>query len=284
MNTTTKPAAAMPTDEAIAWGAERETTMTTREKLERKAERRDEWAESRREAASAAFSSARETASNIPLGQPVLVGHHSESKMRNLYNGIARKMDAGCESAKIADLHTSKAAGIREQLDRSIFSDDPDAVDALQARIAELEAKQEKMKAANKICRNTKTTEAEKAEALRELFHGISDYCIRDMLHPEYSYEKPGFPSYALANNSGNIARLKKRVKEVERRNLLADKAAEAADGVAVTGDAEYVSVTFAKKPEYGIIRDMKDAGFRWGGGSWHGRREALPESVTELL
>ena len=256
--------------------------MTRREKLERKAERREEWAESRREAASAAFSSARETASNIPLGQPVLVGHHSESKMRNLYNGIARKMDAGVESAKMADVHESKAAGIREQLDRSIFSDDPDAIEALNARIAELEEKQEKMKAANKICRNTKTTETEKSEALRELFPGISAESIRDMLHPTYSYEKPGFPSYHLANNSANIARLKKRIIEVERRNALAEKA-DAAGGVAITGDAEYVTVTFAEKPEHGIIRDLKDAGFRWGGGSWHGRREVLPESVNEL-
>jgi hypothetical protein len=204
--------------------------------------------------------------------------------MRGLYDGIARKMDAGVESAKIADLHASKAAGIREQLDRSIFSDDPDAIEALRARIAELEEKQEKMKAANKICRNTKTTETEKSEALRELFHRISDESIREMLHPTYSFEKPGFPAYALANNSGNIARLKKRVQEVERRNLLADKAAEAAGGVAVTGNDEYVSVTFAEKPSYDVIRELKDAGFRWGGGSWHGRREALPESVTELL
>ena len=257
--------------------------MTTREKLERKAERRNEWAESRREAASAAFSSARETASNIPLGQPILVGHHSERRMRGLYDGIARKMDAGVESAKIAGLHASKAAGIQQQLDRCIFSDDPDAVEAIQARIAELEEKQEKMKAANKICRNKKTTEEEKAEALRELFHRISDESIRDMLHPEYSYEKPGFPAYALANNNANIARLKKRIVEVERRNALAEKA-DAAGGVAITGDAEYVTVTFAEKPEYGIIRDLKSAGFRWSGGSWHGRREALPESVTELL
>lgn len=257
--------------------------MTTREKLERKAERREEWAESRREASNAAFASARNTAGNIPLGQPILIGHHSERRMRGLYDGLARKMDAGCESAKIADLHASKAAGIREQLNRSIFSDDPDAVEALQARIAELEEKQEKMRAANKICRNTKTTETEKSEALRELFHRISDESIREMLHPTYSYEKPGFPAYALSNNSGNIARLKKRIIEVEHRNALAEKA-EASGGVAITGDAEYVTVTFAEKPSYDVIRELKDAGFRWGGGSWHGRREALPESVAELL
>jgi len=203
--------------------------------------------------------------------------------MRGLYGGIARKMDAGCESAKIADLHASKAVGIQQQLDRCIFSDDPDAVDAIQARIAELDAKQEVMKTANKICRNKKTTEEEKIASLRGLYPGISENSIHEMLHPTYSYEKPGFPAYALANNSGNIARLKKRIIEVEHRNALAEKA-EASCGVAITGDAEYVTVTFSEKPEYGIIRDLKSAGFRWGGGSWHGRREALPESVTELL
>ena len=256
--------------------------MTTREKLERKAERLNEWAESRREASNAAFASARETASNIPLGQPILVGHHSERRMRGLYDGLARKMGAGCESAKIADLHASKAVGIQQQLDRCIFSDDPDAVEAIQARIAELDAKQEVMKTANKICRNKKTTEEEKIASLRGLYPGISENSIHEMLHPTYSYEKPGFPAYALANNSGNIARLKKRIIEVEHRNALAEKA-EASGGVAITGDAEYVTVTFAEKPEHGIIRDLKDAGFRWGGGSWHGRREALPESVNEL-
>ena len=257
--------------------------MTTRKKLERKAARREEWAESRREAASAAFSSARETASNIPLGQPILVGHHSERRMRGLYDGLARKMDAGCESAKIADLHASKAAGIQQQLDRCIFSDDENAAEAIQARIAELEAKQEVMKTANKICRNKKTTEEEKIASLRGLYPGISENSIHEMLHPTYSYEKPGFPAYALANNSGNIARLKKRIVEVERRNALAEKA-DAAGGVAITGDAEYVTVTFAEKPSYDVIRELKGAGFRWGGGRWHGRREALPESVTELL
>ena len=103
------------------------------------------------------------------------------------------------------------------------------------------------------------------------------------MLHPTYSYEKPGFPAYALANNSGNIARLKRKALKFERRNCR-KAPAEASGGVAITGDAEYVTVTFAEKPEYGIIRDLKSAGFHWGGGSWHGRREALPESVTELL
>lgn len=258
------------------------SNSTRRERLESKLAKREALAGKRRDAANAAFVSAHSIAENIPLGQPILVGHHSERRMRGLYDGIARKMDAGCESAKIADLHASKAAGIREQLDRCIFSDDPDAVEAIQARIAGLEEKQEKMKAANKICRNTKTTEAEKSEALRELFGRISDESIREMLHPTYSFEKPGFPAYALANNSGNIGRLRKRIEEIQRQNERRN-AAEQSGGIAVAGD-DYVSVTFAEKPSYDVIRDLKDAGFRWSGGSWHGPREKMPESVSQLV
>ena len=66
----------------------------------------------------------RAQAGNIPLGHQSLSGHHSNAYARPV-GGIARKMDAGCESAKIADLHASKAGGIQQQLDRCIFSDDP---------------------------------------------------------------------------------------------------------------------------------------------------------------
>ena len=258
------------------------SNSTRRERLESKLAKREALAGKRRDAANAAFVSAHSIAENIPLGQPILVGHHSERRMRGLYDGLARKMDAGCESAKIADLHASKAAGIREQLDRSIFSDDPDAVEAIQARIAELEAKQEVMKTANKICRNMKTTEEEKIASLRGLYPGISENSIHEMLHPTYSYERPGFPPYALANNNSNIIRLRKRIEEIQRHNDRKE-AADKSGGIAISGE-DFVSITFAEKPEYGIIRDLKSAGFRWGGGSWHGYREKMPESVSQLV
>lgn len=256
--------------------------MTTRrERLEAKLEKRQEWAESRRRKADAAFKAASNIAGSIPLGQPILVGHHSEGKMRRLYGKIDSNMHKGVESADMARHHAGKAAGLQSQLDRSIFSDDPDAVERLEERIAELEAKQEKMKAANKVCRNKKTTVEEKVAGLRELFPGITDRRIQDILTPAYSFEKPGFPSFLLSNNNANINRLKKRLEEVKCRKERQEMAEE--NGVAITGNETYVNVTFPKKPEYDIIRALKEAGFYWSRGSWHGERAKLPESVANL-
>ena len=58
--------------------------MTRRERLERKAEKRHEWAVSRTGKASAEWEKGdlREEKSGIPFGQPILVGHHSEGMHR----------------------------------------------------------------------------------------------------------------------------------------------------------------------------------------------------------
>lgn len=48
-----------------------------------------------------------------------------------------------------------------------------------------------------------------------------------------------------------------------------------------IEGSGDYVRVTFAEKPDREILKQLKAAGFRWGGGSWSGRRDALPASVN---
>lgn len=90
-----------------------------------------------------------------------------------------------------------------------------------------------------------------------------------------------GFPSYKLSNNNANIRRMKQRVAEINRRNSRTE-AAEANGGVTIEGSGEWCRVTFADKPDYSIIRELKEAGFHWGGGSWAGKLAALPKSVSQ--
>jgi uncharacterized protein YidB (DUF937 family) len=54
---------------------------------------------------------------------------------------------------------------------------------------------------------------------------------------------------------------------------------AEASGGVVVEGK-DWVTVTFAEKPDRDILDSLKAAGFRWAKGSWRGRRENLPEGI----
>lgn len=42
----------------------------------------------------------------------------------------------------------------------------------------------------------------------------------------------------------------------------------------------EYVRVTFPEKPDREVLDSLRAAGFRWGAGSWVGRRDAVPASV----
>ena len=257
--------------------------MTTREKLERKMEKREEWAAAREKKASEAFRKVESIASHIPMGQPILVGHHSEKRHRAEISRMHNGMDQAVESSNMAKHHNAKADGIQKMLDNSIFADDKDAVERLQERIEGLEKIQQEMVAVNKICRDKKLDQSEKENHIRAIMPGIATEGMHDLFHPMFSSQKPGFPSYALSGNNANINRLKKRMVDIQCRQKRAE-IAEKNGGVAITGNETYICVTFSEKPEYGIIRALKEAGFYWSSGSWRGERAKLPESVKALI
>ena len=258
--------------------------MTRRERLERKLEKRGEWAAGRQAKAEQAFGQSRQLVGSIPLGQPILVGHHSERKHRNTTKKSDNAMRRGIESQDMAGHHTSKAEGISRQLDSSIFSDDPDAIEALTAKVAKLEAEREKIKAINKIIRRKPKNETT-TEKIAELAALVdSEVVAQQLFEPDFA-GRIGFPSYVLQNLGGNITTARNRIKDIERRNART-KAAEDAGGVLVKqtmcGATEYATVTFSEKPDYSIIKTLKDAGFRWGAGSWIGRADALPSELCD--
>src|SRR3989337_1132424 len=117
--------------------------MTRREQLERKAEKRREWAEKR----TAKASSLRAVGASYRhdwafITQP---GHIPARAAMN------RRDEKAYEHSKMADHHEAKAAGLEAQLERTVFSDDDNAIQALEARIAENEAKRDQMKLVNKL-------------------------------------------------------------------------------------------------------------------------------------
>lgn len=234
-------------------------------------ERRREWAAGRRDKAAKAFAAAHRIASAIPFGQPILVGHHSERHARRDADRIGSNMDKGCECQDMAAHHESKAAGIAFQLERSIFSDDPDAVEAIKAKVAAGRAELEMMKRTNAAWR--KDGEAglvalgwtvEKAQRAAVL------------IAQAYSWEKQPFPKWQISNLGANMRRLEKRIEEIERMNRRKLEA-EQAGGMAITGTGEYVNITFAEKPADDILEALRGAGFYWGQGCWSGYRSKIP-------
>lgn len=255
--------------------------MTRRERAIARLERRREWAAGRRDKAAAGFAGVERICSMIPLGQPILVGHHSERHARRDQSRIQNGMQRACENQDMAKHHESKAAGIAAQLANTVFSDDPDAIEALQAKIDSERAVVERMKSVNKIVRkapkNLWTTD--KQIALESI--GLLAGQIKRLFEPDFC-GRIGFASYELTNRGANIRRMEKRIEEIKRRNATAENAEEAG-GVIIEGTSDYACVTFSEKPDREILNDLRAAGFRWGGGSWIGRRENIPASVIEM-
>lgn len=249
--------------------------MTRRERLEARVEKRRQWAESRRRESDARHAGVRAILDQIPLGQPILTDHYSAPRMRRLQEKIHNGMAAAVEADAMAKHHATKAAGLAAQLENNIYSDDEDAPDRLRERIAKLKAKRDAMKASNAAYR--------KGPAAWAAHLGVSaerEAEMRAKIEAGYSWCRQPHPSYELTNLGANIRRLEKRLAEVEARAARMERAETA--GVLIEG-AEYVRVTFPAKPSRDILDALREAGFRWSGGSWHGRRDSLPECVSEL-
>lgn len=256
--------------------------MTRRERLENKLARRLEWAETANRKSEAAFKRSCDLLDPIPFGQPNVNG-----RLTGVLNKGRAAMDKSCEESRKAEYHEDKAAGLQRQLDSTIFSDDVDAVERLEKKIADLEKFQALMKEGNKIIRNRKTTNEAKAAALRELFPHMDETQISELITPpeHLAYLGPGFPSFELSNNNANIRRLKIRLEEVKKRQARTAAAEQTENGVtAEQRSGGWYVITFAEFPGRPIINDLKSSGFYWRNGSWWGNEQNTPESVKALI
>lgn len=178
--------------------------MTYRERREARAARREQWADSRETKAGASFATAHAISEHIPFGQPILVGHHSEGRHRRDLARIDNNIRNGFEHQKMAAHHEQAAEEIRYQLDRSIYSDDLDAVEKMEARLAVLEAERDAVKAFNAAARKAKY----KADAVAVLVEALPENLQRDLKRGGETV----FPAYHLSGLSANIKRNRDRL------------------------------------------------------------------------
>ena len=214
--------------------------MTYRDRRERRAERRDEWAESRRTKEASAFGGAQRLADAIPLGQPILVGHHSEKRARRDQERIHNGMMRGIEHGKMAAHHAGAAGTIRDQLDRSVYRDDDDAVERLEEKIAGLETKRDRMNTINdwltkqsgvprrRVPRGVgEEVERRAAKALARCFRELelTDAERKDCLITLQMNCLIGYPPYALSNIGATLRKEHKRLTEARERRAQTDRA-----------------------------------------------------------
>lgn len=186
---------------------------TYRERRLDRAARLREWAEKRAARSSGNFTRAHNLVKDIPLGQPILVGHHSERRHRRTLERSDAAMRRGVEDQRKAADMASRADSIEHAATRAIYRDDVDAIERLQAKIAKLEAERDAMKRANVIVRKRGLDTATKIAQLAELLQCKPETAAK-LLEPDYC-GRLGFASYELQNRGGVITRERKRLAEL---------------------------------------------------------------------
>lgn len=258
--------------------------MTRRERLEARLTKRQQWANARATKSSAGFARARTSVEHIPPGQPILVGHYSEKHHRRDLARYDQAMAQATADHQIAAHHTSKAGGLAQQLERSIFADDADAISRLEAKVAEEEATVAHWKKINTAYRKAKGAEGwgDALGLAREVQARLAGNVGR------YTWITAPIEAYQFSNARTRIRQAKGRIKSIRAQHARHARA-EAAGGVVLvetpldSGDA-WAVITFGEKPDREILLALKEAGFRWASGSWCGYAAKIPDRVRSLL
>lgn len=194
----------------------------------------------------ARYQRARQMASAIPFGQPILVGHHSEKRDRNYRARIHTNFGKAFEAHGKAKEYAARAAAVGTG---GVSSDDPEAVVKLRAQLNKLEQLQDFMTKANKVVRVFWTAGVRDAESgelwtrycakLRELRPALTDSQALELIKPDFA-GRIGFASYQLANNGANVRRIKARLAALEQRAEVVAAAIESGEASKVHECAGY--------------------------------------------
>lgn len=215
----------------------------------------------------AASNAAHEIMRHIPPGQPILVGHHSERHHRRDLARVDRNMEKSIQAGEKASYYAGRAQAAANNT--AISSDDPEAVQKLEEKLAGLQRGQAMMKAVNAWYRKHKTLD------------GCPD------LTPEIRQEIEGtwargwyvgipFPPYSLSGNNAEIRRVKQRIEALKTIDAMEHEEVEFDGGMIVTNeDINRVQILFNEKPDEAMRRELKNWGFRWSPreGAWQASR-----------
>ena len=249
--------------------------MSTREERKARADARADRAASRATAAADAVDNHH--ARQIPLGQPILVGHHSEARHRKTIASFEATIGKSVQASRAAEEQADRArnAGYAIQVG------DDDAVSALRDKLNKAEAEHAQYVAHNKETRKgTHTITVLGCSGCKELNRPRIGY------HPSQQ-----LPSYVLNNSRGRIKQVKQQLAKAERTAQAKAEAAAtgeqapelaAGDGWQITNDItdDRVRITFDGKPDAATRSWLKERGWRWSPHAAAWQRQNTPNGL----
>jgi hypothetical protein len=217
----------------------------------------------------ARYNQAKKMQSAIPFGQPILIGHYSETRDRNYRAKIGNNYRKAFEASDKAKYYANRADAVGTG---GISSDDPDAIQKLRSELESAERSQVSMKAANKAIRDSKRNGSDAVAALMAAA-GLTEPQAIEILKPDFM-GRIGFPQYSLSNNNANIRRIKQRIEDLQRMQQAAAAGPvekELDGGIKYLEDDNRVQLIFPGKPSEEIRNILKSRAFKWSPsrGAW---------------
>lgn len=246
--------------------------MSGREDFEERKQARIErlraGAEKARAEGNARLNGAIKIGDMIPMGQPILVGHHSEKRHRRDIAKIQTGYTKGFEALDKAKELESRASFAERS--RAISSDDPNAPDSIRAKIERIEKLVGEMKACNALIRKAKGDNEKGIALLCESGYGFSREQAAGLLKPDFA-GRIGFAPYELTNRGAEVRRLKKRLEVLQAQEKLQALPDETYGDVVLCESDNRTQLHFPGKPSDAIRTRLKSKGFRWAPstGAW---------------
>lgn len=232
------------------------------ERRQRRIDNAENRAEKNAQESDRLWEKADDMASIIPMGQPILVGHHSEKGDRRYRGKIDQTRRKSIEASDKSAYYADKAEGIKAN--DAIFSDDPSALEKLEAKLKSLTELSEFMKNANACIRK------KDREGFLKLPLASEEMWVE--LHDEKRFGGFGFAGFTLSNNSAERRRVAQRIDRIRKQNErpVIDTTIGNAR-VFENREANRLQIIFEEKPNASVISQLKSHGFRWcrSEGTW---------------
>lgn len=211
--------------------------------------------ERKRREGGALIEQADKRASFIPLGQPILLGHHSERRDRNYREKIRAGLTKGFEAVKEAESLERRAAAAEENY--AISSDDPDAINKLRAKLVQAARYQvelkEQIKRARKAIRGTPREEWPEALSNAGVGARLAQDIVSMNIIPKIS-----------PNASANVRRIRERIVELQKKAATPVPESEQIGAILLEESDNRVRLYFPDKPAESVRKELSGAGFHW--------------------
>jgi len=225
---------------------------------------------------------AREMAAVIPFGEPIHVGHHSEKRDRRYRAKIHKAFDKGFTKLGEAKALAKRAAAAERNT--AISSDDPEAIQKLEAKLSELEHVRSLLPRAREVLKKAKAPERARP-ALISL--GLDEDFVARLT--------PGPPLQRWAhttvkrNLDGEIQRVRRRIEDLRERLSKSPRAPEQIGDAQLLEENNRVRIFFPGKPDETTRKALRSHGFLWAPsasawqrkaseGTWYWARTILRE------